>query len=212
LTSDEPDLEDFINFPLPSAKELAAKKALEEAELRAKAEREAREIEAATAKIENVPGPGDVVAKSNTKVEQISPSTSEVIRIWASVKEASATLQIPLEDIRQILKGIYDEEAGDEAGGYRWRYADENAEVTAASSTERENSKGKKAFLEFRDKLYDHRHPHLYKNENKLRDYQIDGVNWLASCWYKRHSCILADEMGKLILQVTVFFCFHKEV
>ncbi|KAG8189233.1 hypothetical protein JTE90_013762 [Oedothorax gibbosus] len=33
-------------------------------------------------------------------------------------------------------------------------------------------------------------------NKLKLRDYQLDGVNWLASSWCKRSSVILADEMG----------------
>ncbi|KAL3319911.1 choline dehydrogenase 6 [Cichlidogyrus casuarinus] len=35
-----------------------------------------------------------------------------------------------------------------------------------------------------------------YKNGNKLRDYQIEGVSWLSFCWYNRQNCILADEMG----------------
>ena len=29
-----------------------------------------------------------------------------------------------------------------------------------------------------------------------MRDYQIDGLNWMAEKWYKRQSAILADEMG----------------
>lgn len=29
-----------------------------------------------------------------------------------------------------------------------------------------------------------------------MRDYQVDGVNWLSSCYYKRSGAILADEMG----------------
>ena len=31
---------------------------------------------------------------------------------------------------------------------------------------------------------------------NDLRDYQIDGVNWLRFCWNERRGCILGDEMG----------------
>ena len=30
----------------------------------------------------------------------------------------------------------------------------------------------------------------------KLRDYQLDGLNWLANSWCKQNSIILADEMG----------------
>ena len=36
----------------------------------------------------------------------------------------------------------------------------------------------------------------IYKNDNKLRDYQLEGVNWLTFCWYNKQNCILADEMG----------------
>ena len=29
-----------------------------------------------------------------------------------------------------------------------------------------------------------------------LRDYQLEGVNWLLWNWWHKRSCILADEMG----------------
>ena len=29
-----------------------------------------------------------------------------------------------------------------------------------------------------------------------LRDYQVDGVNWLIDCYNRGHGCILGDEMG----------------
>ena len=29
-----------------------------------------------------------------------------------------------------------------------------------------------------------------------LRDYQLDGLNWLVYSWYQDQNCILADEMG----------------
>lgn len=32
--------------------------------------------------------------------------------------------------------------------------------------------------------------------ELKLRDYQMDGVNWLVHAWCRDTSVILADEMG----------------
>uniref|UniRef100_A0A8C4YKM8 Chromodomain helicase DNA binding protein 8 n=1 Tax=Gopherus evgoodei TaxID=1825980 RepID=A0A8C4YKM8_9SAUR len=37
---------------------------------------------------------------------------------------------------------------------------------------------------------------HEYKNRNQLREYQLEGVNWLLFNWYNRQNCILADEMG----------------
>lgn len=35
-----------------------------------------------------------------------------------------------------------------------------------------------------------------YKGENELREYQVEGVNWLLYCYFERNNCILADEMG----------------
>mmetsp|Transcript_1524 Transcript_1524/g.2023 ORF Transcript_1524/g.2023 Transcript_1524/m.2023 type:complete len:2660 (+) Transcript_1524:292-8271(+) len=184
LASRKPDVDAFDNYPLLSTKELEQLK---------KAEEEAAE----KAKIELNEEVSDVPVKlSKTKVEQLSIVSNDTIRVWKSVEDAAATLQISLKDIKEVLSGVYNEDLGDEVGGYRWRFASEDAEVTKIAAVLKENDKGKKAFLEFRDKLYDHQKPHSYKNGNRLRDYQIDGVNWLASCWYKTNGCILADEMG----------------
>ncbi|KAI1731410.1 chromo (CHRromatin organization MOdifier) domain-containing protein [Ditylenchus destructor] len=35
-----------------------------------------------------------------------------------------------------------------------------------------------------------------YKDDNSLRDYQVEGVNWLLFCYFNQQNCILADEMG----------------
>uniref|UniRef100_A0A671XZG9 Chromodomain helicase DNA binding protein 8 n=1 Tax=Sparus aurata TaxID=8175 RepID=A0A671XZG9_SPAAU len=45
-----------------------------------------------------------------------------------------------------------------------------------------------------------------YKNGNTLREYQLEGVNWLLFNWYNRQNCILADEMGlgKTIQSITL--------
>lgn len=175
LTTHEPNADDFSNFPNPPEGDEA--KAVENL---------ATELESPSAK--------KSTKRSTVKVEQLNATTSEVIRVWANAEVAAATLQIPLVEIRQVLKGEYDEDLGDEVGGYRWRYALAGAEVTApAAETNSRSKKGREAWLEFRDKLYDPSDPHVYKNGNRLRDYQVDGVNWLASTWYKRHGCILAD-------------------
>ena len=138
------------------------------------------------------------VKRSTVKIEQVDLSTGECLHVWASVEVAAATLQLPLPALRQVLRGEYDEDIGEEVGGFRWRYAASGAKVTAGLSQSRGGGqkKAKEAWLEFRDKLYDPSEPHNYKNGNRLRDYQVDGVNWLASMWYKRQGCILADEMG----------------
>jgi len=35
-----------------------------------------------------------------------------------------------------------------------------------------------------------------FRNNGELRDYQMEGFNWLVNCWFNRQGCILADEMG----------------
>ncbi|XP_065313155.1 uncharacterized protein LOC135922655 isoform X2 [Gordionus sp. m RMFG-2023] len=51
-----------------------------------------------------------------------------------------------------------------------------------------------------------------FKNGNKLRDYQLEGVNWLSFCWYNRQNCILADEMGlgKTVQSITFLLEMYK--
>ena len=36
----------------------------------------------------------------------------------------------------------------------------------------------------------------VYKGKNRLRDYQVQGLNWLIKAWYDDRNGILADEMG----------------
>ncbi|XP_036375411.1 chromodomain-helicase-DNA-binding protein 7-like [Megalops cyprinoides] len=47
-----------------------------------------------------------------------------------------------------------------------------------------------------------------YKNSNELREYQLEGVNWLLFNWYNTRNCILADEMGlgKTIQSITFLY------
>uniref|UniRef100_A0A6I8R080 Chromodomain-helicase-DNA-binding protein 8 n=1 Tax=Xenopus tropicalis TaxID=8364 RepID=A0A6I8R080_XENTR len=47
-----------------------------------------------------------------------------------------------------------------------------------------------------------------YKNNNSLREYQLEGVNWLLFNWYNKRNCILADEMGlgKTIQSITFLY------
>ncbi|XP_060926010.1 chromodomain-helicase-DNA-binding protein 6 [Limanda limanda] len=47
-----------------------------------------------------------------------------------------------------------------------------------------------------------------YKNGNQLREYQLEGMNWLLFNWFNRKNCILADEMGlgKTIQSITFLY------
>ncbi len=81
LTCQEPDVDDYDKYPLPSSKQIAAEKRKLEDEAR-KAEEEARQIEEQKEKeaaaLQEAAKPRK---KSATKVEQISSLTSEVVRV-----------------------------------------------------------------------------------------------------------------------------------
>ena len=154
------------------------------------------------------PSPTKATRLSTVKVEQVDKSTGEVIHTWANIEAAAATLQLRLDQLKLLLSGEYDEDLGDEVGGHKWRYAPVGAEVTAGVKDTARGAGGKKAkqaWLEFREKLYDPSEPHPYKNNNRLRDYQVDGVNWLASTWYKKQGCILADEMVRSLCSCVLY-------
>jgi SNF2 family DNA or RNA helicase len=183
LSSRPPDYEEFESFPQNAVKKVEAQNA--------------GDGDAADAEDQETESPGKPVKRSTVKVDQIDTSTNETVHVWANAESAAATLQIPLNEIKQVLRGDYDEDLGDEVGGFRWRFAAAGATITAGAESKKKGSKkGKEAWLEFRDRLYDPNEPHAYKNGNRLRDYQIEGVNWLASTYYRKHGCILADEMG----------------
>ena len=142
--------------------------------------------------------------RSNVKVEQANPSTGEIVHVWPNAEIAAATLQLPLAQLKSVLRGEYDEEIGEEVGGFKWGFALAGAKITAGQASPTRGGGGRKAkeaWLQFRDKLYDPSEPHIYKGGNRLRDYQVDGVNWLASTWYKRQGCVLADGTWS-------FYCF----
>jgi len=52
----------------------------------------------------------------------------------------------------------------------------------------------------------------VYKSNNILRPYQLEGLNWLLFSWYNGHNCILADEMGlgKTIQSLTFVDAVYK--
>eukprot|EP00339_Tiarina_fusa_P012625 CAMPEP_0117033454 /NCGR_PEP_ID=MMETSP0472-20121206/23902_1 /TAXON_ID=693140 ORGANISM="Tiarina fusus, Strain LIS" /NCGR_SAMPLE_ID=MMETSP0472 /ASSEMBLY_ACC=CAM_ASM_000603 /LENGTH=1984 /DNA_ID=CAMNT_0004742375 /DNA_START=28 /DNA_END=5983 /DNA_ORIENTATION=+ len=54
-----------------------------------------------------------------------------------------------------------------------------------------------------------------YKGDNKLRPYQLEGLNWLSFCWYNKRNSILADEMGlegKTVQTVSVLNHLYTKV
>jgi len=54
--------------------------------------------------------------------------------------------------------------------------------------------------------------PYWLKNKLELRNYQLEGVNWLSQSWCKNNSVILADEMGlgKTIQTISFLSYLHQ--
>jgi len=128
-------------------------------------------------------------------VEQLDFNTGKQIRLYESISQASKICQCPSHKIQDVLAGT-----SLEAGGFKWRYADEATVAKAkqqwAEQKQLSNVHGKAEDGE--EPLWKQRLPteqKVFKDGNKLRDYQLLGVQWLLKCWYQRRSCILADEM-----------------
>ena len=51
-----------------------------------------------------------------------------------------------------------------------------------------------------------------FPNGLELRDYQIEGINWLRQCWYNHRNAILADEMGlgKTVQGVNIIYDLYR--
>ena len=124
--------------------------------------------------------------KGNTvkKLEQVDMATSAVIKVWDSVNVASRALGISSEDIKNAMSG-----KTDIGGGYKWRWVD--VEVKDEDDEVDDDDKRNDSW---KSKLY--ARSKEYKSGGTLREYQVDGLNWLLRCWYSKRSSILADEMG----------------
>ena len=69
--------------------------------------------------------------------------------------------------------------------------------------------------LKYRPKFHEEKNqPDFIGDDNKkLRDYQLQGLNWMVHSWCKHNSVILADEMGlgKTIQTISFLkYLFHK--
>jgi chromodomain-helicase-DNA-binding protein 7 len=126
------------------------------------------------------------------RLEQIDLATGKVIRLWDNMVQAARVLNIQISLINNcVLEKI------NSAGSYKWRWgaiykgiedvpdeddmADEDLEPPIANDDWK---------LKLQTKTKD------YRNGGNLRDYQVEGLNWLLRCWYTKTSSILADEMG----------------
>jgi hypothetical protein len=133
--------------------------------------------------------------KGGRIIEQVDLASNQVIRTWKSMLAAAKTFNIPIADIYNTLK-----EERDSAGGYRWRYGEEiplEPSLVAGGGDPDHNLGGDDpAEEERKDDSWLLKLPTKskdYRSGNTLREYQVEGLNWLLRCWYLKRSSILAD-------------------
>jgi chromodomain-helicase-DNA-binding protein 7 len=138
---------------------------------------------------------------SGQSVAQYDLDTGKVLKVWPSGNTAAKSMGVPLAMLRDAcISGV-------EVAGYRWEPFVSAAEETEGSSSSSSSSGGgssgaggspeKKTKKKERDDgVFQYSDSLTYKGDNKLRDYQLNGLNWLLLCHHYKRSCILADEMG----------------
>jgi SNF2 family DNA or RNA helicase len=134
--------------------------------------------------------------RKGAPVDQLDLATGMLIHTWKSTNAACMALNVTAYQITQCCYG----RMGD-AGGFRWRYADPATSLSAKGGDEDEVEPVEREDAEevaeresvWKAKL--HKKSKEYRSGGTLREYQVEGLNWLLRCWYQRRSCIIADEM-----------------
>ena len=108
---------------------------------------------------------------------------------WKSLMEKDATWEEEAaichqENFKLLVDRFQDREFSPSAGGTA-RMPSSRAVPTIIT-----NPKKRPAFVAYKSQ------PSWILKECQLRDYQLQGVNWLAYCWHNNVNSILADEMG----------------
>jgi hypothetical protein len=139
------------------------------------------------------PGEGTPLKVMNRsrKIEQIDMVSSQVLRVWPGIIHAARSINVPTAEIFAVLV-----DKKDSAGGFKWKYAPDSSAsaVGEAVPEEEEDYEEEKRDTSWQLKLPTKSKE--YKSGGTLRDYQVEGLNWLLRCWYMKRSSILADEMG----------------
>ncbi|KAI6207680.1 Helicase [Aphelenchoides besseyi] len=127
--------------------------------------------------------------------------------------------------VDRVIDEHQDEETGEHIAFIKWRslqYEEctwENIDIVPKSKLEefhRRNDKidpykAKERLRPTMDEWQKIPKDKKYKDENMLREYQFEGVNWLLFCYFNKRNCILADEMGlgKTIQTITFLQGVH---
>ena len=126
---------------------------------------------------------GDLAA--GQQVAQKDPDSGKLLKVWPSGTAAATACGTTLRRLQEAVK------TGAELAGFKWEPfgpAPEAGEGGGGPS---------KALAKARaDGVFQYAETRTYKGENKLREYQLAGLNWMLLSHHYKRSCILADEMG----------------
>lgn len=130
------------------------------------------------------------------RIDQVDMASNRVIETWESLMVAARMLNISPQLITKALQGQVEL-----AGGFKWRVSEASSSTIIQQQLlpqeeEEEEEEGQEAKKEESWKSKLHKKSKDYRNGGTLRDYQLEGLNWLLRCWYSKRSSILADEMG----------------
>ncbi|XP_041454100.1 chromodomain-helicase-DNA-binding protein 8-like isoform X2 [Lytechinus variegatus] len=113
-----------------------------------------------------------ILDKAITKDEDSDEMVTHYLVKWASLPYEESTWELA-EDVDEGKKKIYEK----------------CSKLPSKSERQRKSRPGKSEWKKLS------KSPN-YKDDNVLREYQLEGVNWLTFSWCTGQSCILADEMG----------------
>lgn len=142
----------------------------------------------------------DVSDAKSRRIDQVDMASNRVIETWESVMVAARMLNINPQLITKALQGQIEL-----AGGFKWRISETSSstiiqqqliqqEEDDEEGEENEGVQEAKKEESWKSKLY--KKSKDYRSGGTLRDYQLEGLNWLLRCWYGKRSSMLADEMG----------------
>jgi SNF2 family DNA or RNA helicase len=159
--------------------------------------------------------PTAVGDSKSKRIDQVDMASNRVVETWENVMVAARMLNISPPLIFKALQGHIEL-----AGGFKWRVSEASSSTIIQQQIQQEEEddeeeggegggeggggEGGEGVVEvaqetkkeesWKSKL--HKSTKEYRSGGTLRDYQLEGLNWLLRCWYSKRSSILADEMG----------------
>lgn len=142
----------------------------------------------------------------------------ELLKSYNFVDRIIARMEKPEDGIEYLCKWEclpYAESTWEDSNLVARKWSDKIAEFETRENSKKTPSRHSKV-LRYRPKFHHVKEQPEYMGVDRglaLRDYQMDGLNWLILTWCKDNSVILADEMGlgKTIQTICFLYYLFKE-